>query len=689
MKFPHDKRRARSADFSIEPLEFRMLLSATVIAQIPAQAIVSGQTPAPVTLSTYFNDPIVTGTAVVLQTTDGNIPLVLTDTATPQTVANFLQYINSGEYANTIFHRAVPGFILQGGGYMTNGSHIPTFGTIPGETATETLKNTTGSIAMALSNGPNSATSEWFINLTNNPDLDEANTTAADYDGGPFTAFGTVVYNGMTVVNTIANLPEVNDSVASGAWDTLPVLPGYTGSATPATPVPASDLVTINPVILPGGLTYSVTSSNSNLVSGAISNGSLQLTPGAGSGMANITVTATDMGGGTATSTFAVSVVNNSPNVPLGAGGAKSLTYKDADGTVGVVTLKGAGSAVVSFDGSGFSQISTPKGVTMDGTGLGISYISTSSTTAGSTLTITTSGGTKAIDVGGITTDALKSITGKGVTLTGSLISSATIGTLDLAGATGGTITATSLGTVAVSGAFSDNLSLGGAGLDLSKFTAGSITGGTWTIGGSGGAISGGSTNGWSTTFAGAVKTLTIAGNANGVITAGSIATFTVKGALNNSQVHLTGSGNDLNKLAITGALSGSVINSIGGIGAITAAAFTNGEVYAGVGSLSDGLALPSVAADFAATASIGSIKLKSSFSNSDIAAANIGVLTLGTLQTAGNADPTGVVSQTIKSLTATANKKFTLKNLNNASNVAMLLSSMGVTLGEVVITAV
>ncbi|HZK82828.1 MAG TPA: peptidylprolyl isomerase, partial [Humisphaera sp.] len=310
-------RRVRQAARGVETLESRCLLSATVTAQVPAQTIVAGQIPAALSVSNFFNDPTVTGTAVILQTPDGNIPLVLTDTATPQTVANFLKYISTGEYANTIFHRTVPGFILQGGGYGTNGTHISTFGTIPGESATASLKNTTGTIAMALSSGPNTGTSEWFINLANNPNLDEANPSAADYDGGPFTAFGTVVYNGMTVVNSISNLTIVNDSVASGAWTTLPVLPTYSGAngSTAATPVPASDLVTINPMVLPGGLTYAVTSSNPNLVTGSVSNGNLQLTPGAGAGSANVTVTATDMGGGTASSTFAVTVANNSPNV--------------------------------------------------------------------------------------------------------------------------------------------------------------------------------------------------------------------------------------------------------------------------------------------------------------------------------------------------------------------------------------
>ena len=188
----------------------------------------AGQAPAPIPLGTYFKDPTVTGTAVVIHTPLGNIPLVLTDSQTPETVANFTNYITSGEYANTVIHRSVPGFIIQAGGYTTSGNHIATNGTIPGE---HHESNTTGTIAMALSTGPDSATSEWFINLANNngttsglPNLD--NTS----DGGPFTAFGNVVYKGLKVADAIAKLPIVNDSAQSGAWDTIPVLSGSNGA---------------------------------------------------------------------------------------------------------------------------------------------------------------------------------------------------------------------------------------------------------------------------------------------------------------------------------------------------------------------------------------------------------------------------------------------------------------------------
>jgi cyclophilin family peptidyl-prolyl cis-trans isomerase len=691
MKLKQVDRRIRFASPGIEALETRSLLSATLVANIPDQSISSGTLPASLSLGAYFNDPQVTGTAIVLQTQEGAIPIVLTDSATPKTVANFLHYVNSGEYANTVFHRAVSGYILQGGGYLTNGSHIQQFATVPDESATETLKNTTATIAMALpQTGPGNATSEWFINLNNNPQLDETNRSASDYTGGPFTAFGMVIYNGMSVVNSISHLALVNANVESGAWTTLPVLPNYTGPSTATAAVPAADLVTINPQIIPGGLTYTVISSNPDLVSGVIANNNLTVTPGTGSGSATLTVTATDMGGGTATSTFAVHVVNTTPNVTIGAGGAKSVAYTDSNGAHAVITLKGAGSAIVTFSGSNFVQMTTRTGVTMTGSGLGISSIAINGTGGGSSLLITSSGG---INVGLINTDAVKMISGKGVTLTGPLTSSSAIGGIMLAGANGGTISAASIGSLTTTGVFSDDVTLSGPGIDLAKFSAGSITGGTWTVSGSAGVISAGTASNWAPTFAGGVKSLKFGGNVSANVKAASIGTFVVKGSLNSSQLYLSGAGNDLNSLIVGGNFSQAVINSVGSIGTITALSLTNAEIYAGVGVLSNNLVLPSVPGDFSSMASIKSIKLKGAaggdtFSNSDIAAAHIGLLSLGTLQTAGNTNIPGIVAETIASLTAVTNKKFKLKSLNNASDIATLVANMDVMLGQIVIQA-
>jgi cyclophilin family peptidyl-prolyl cis-trans isomerase len=305
----------RGAGRNIEPLESRCLLSATVTSQIPAQAIDPAQGAQTLSLGSFFTDDAVpAGDTVVdiktnLPAPNNHIPVLLTQSATPQTVANFLAYITSGEYANTIVHRSVPGFVIQAGGYTTDGSHISTFGTIPGESATETVNNATeGTIAMALSTGPDSATSEWFINLASNPGLDDTS------DGGPFTAFGQTIYNGLNVAKDIASLDIVNDT-SNPAWSTLPVhnFLGVNGQTVAS--VPSPDLVILNPVIVDGGLTYKVTSSNPRVVGATISGSSLNLTPVAARGTARITVTATDLGGKSVVSTFSVTLGSTGPAV--------------------------------------------------------------------------------------------------------------------------------------------------------------------------------------------------------------------------------------------------------------------------------------------------------------------------------------------------------------------------------------
>jgi cyclophilin family peptidyl-prolyl cis-trans isomerase len=190
MKVSRSDRRVRSAvNNVVEMLEPRQLLSATLVSAIPAQTVMAGGAGAQIALSTYLNDPSINGgTVIEMQTPLGNIPLELTNTATPLTVANFVQYINNGDYQPTIFQRLSAGFVLQGGGTKPDGTTITSLGTVTSESGTS---NTTGTIAMALSSGPDSGTNQWFINLANNnsgsTDLD--NTT----DGGPFTVFGNVI----------------------------------------------------------------------------------------------------------------------------------------------------------------------------------------------------------------------------------------------------------------------------------------------------------------------------------------------------------------------------------------------------------------------------------------------------------------------------------------------------------------
>jgi cyclophilin family peptidyl-prolyl cis-trans isomerase len=162
---------------------------------------------------------------VELDTTAGVIKLELYPDAAPKTVANFLDYVKSGHYAGTQFHRVIDGFMVQGGGFTTDFAQKPTKPPIPIESESSLkagLKNVPGTIAMARTGEPNSATSQFFINVNANTRLD---FTAATPQGYGYTVFGKVI-EGMDVVTKIAKAPK-------GA--TSPVPPGINPGDVPAT----------------------------------------------------------------------------------------------------------------------------------------------------------------------------------------------------------------------------------------------------------------------------------------------------------------------------------------------------------------------------------------------------------------------------------------------------------------------
>ena len=138
-----------------------------------------------------YADPVVT-----IDTSMGNISLELFPGQAPITVANFLTYAYSGFYAGTIFHRVVAGFVDQGGGYTTTYQEKPTLPAIPLETPNG-LSNVAGTIAMARTSDPNSATSQFYINAVNNSFLDYTSPSNPGY-----AVFGDVL-QGMNIVTAI------------------------------------------------------------------------------------------------------------------------------------------------------------------------------------------------------------------------------------------------------------------------------------------------------------------------------------------------------------------------------------------------------------------------------------------------------------------------------------------------------
>ncbi|TVM14544.1 peptidyl-prolyl cis-trans isomerase [Oceanidesulfovibrio indonesiensis] len=135
---------------------------------------------------------------VLIETTLGEILVELFPDKAPKTVENFLRYVDDGHYDETIFHRVVRNFVIQGGGYTSLLEKKPTREPVPNE-ATNGLQNKAGTLAMARAMEKDSATDEFFINAADNPDLDHAGDTDEDYG---YAVFGQVV-EGMDVVKKI------------------------------------------------------------------------------------------------------------------------------------------------------------------------------------------------------------------------------------------------------------------------------------------------------------------------------------------------------------------------------------------------------------------------------------------------------------------------------------------------------
>jgi peptidyl-prolyl cis-trans isomerase A (cyclophilin A) len=173
-------------------------------------------------IALFMLSPFVANATVVeIRTSLGIIEVNLFDNATPETVANFLSYIDSGAYASHVVHRSVPGFVIQGGGFLYTGpiNAQANFALDPVVASAQVvnepeLSNVRGTIAMAKIGGqPDSATSQWFINLSNS-------NVSLDTNNGGFAVFGQVLGDGMQVVDAIAALSRIN---GGGAFAEFPV----------------------------------------------------------------------------------------------------------------------------------------------------------------------------------------------------------------------------------------------------------------------------------------------------------------------------------------------------------------------------------------------------------------------------------------------------------------------------------
>ena len=159
---------------------------------------------------------------VRLATSAGDIVVELEAEKAPKTVANFVQYVRAGHYDGTIFHRVIENFMIQVGGYKPDLSEKPTRAPIPLESRSG-LSNLRGTVAMARTSDPNSATAQFFINVADNAFLDQPRAR----DGNGYAVFGRVV-EGMDVVDRIRAVP----TRASGMHQNLPATPVTLNKAT-------------------------------------------------------------------------------------------------------------------------------------------------------------------------------------------------------------------------------------------------------------------------------------------------------------------------------------------------------------------------------------------------------------------------------------------------------------------------
>ncbi len=180
-------------------------------------------------------------TVVLVKTNMGDFEVNLFDKSAPVTVTNFLSYVNAGSYNNTVFHRSVSNFVVQGGGFTYSGNNTSPFVAVSQRAAITNepkLSNVRGTVAMAkISGDVNSATNQWFVNLTDN-------SANLDLQNGGFAVFGQINAQGMEIIDNIAKLP----TTLSPQFPGVPLRNYTTADSQASKAVTANNLVIIESI---------------------------------------------------------------------------------------------------------------------------------------------------------------------------------------------------------------------------------------------------------------------------------------------------------------------------------------------------------------------------------------------------------------------------------------------------------
>ena len=306
--------------------------------ELPSLEYHPGPEPQSVDLNEYFTDPDCSR-AVRMTFNVGAVDIILYENATPDTVSNFLKYVSENpdagqnRYDGSIIHRSIPGFVIQCGGYRPIGGNsfvsVPDFETVDNEPG---LENVRGTLSMAKIGGdPNSATSEWFINLADNrPNL--------DFQNGGFTVFARVAGDGMDVVDNIAALPTrdySNLTIDGQNLKSFSDFPMNVDTATAPTSMEQDKLVVLETAVEIDPLAYSIVSNtDSSIAEATVNDGILQITP-LKSGNCTLRISATDLDNNQIERDIAVAVVGwtfNDWSTAQGLAAEEKDLLDDADG---------------------------------------------------------------------------------------------------------------------------------------------------------------------------------------------------------------------------------------------------------------------------------------------------------------------------------------------------------------------